>query len=119
MTGMTRRALLVPVSTVASAVLLVSHLTWSSDTFVNCRYLGPSMRMYVTSWTGAACALGALLLFATLPRTERRGVAAVSAVLAVPLAFALLTTVYWLYAPDPSGGADCSGLSLIAPAPIQ
>ncbi|MGW7823256.1 hypothetical protein ACWGLF_35230 [Streptomyces puniciscabiei] len=110
---MTRRALLVPLQTAAAAILLVAHLAWSSDTFQHCRYLGPSTRMYVTSWAGLTCALGALLLFTALPRTERRGLAAVSAVLGVLLAFALLMTTYWLYAPDPSGGYDCSGLHLL------
>jgi TRAP-type C4-dicarboxylate transport system permease small subunit len=71
--------------------------------------------MYVTSWTGLACALGALLLFATLPRPQQRGLAVVSMVLAVLLAFALLITAYWLYAPDPSGGYDCSGMHLLVP----
>ncbi|MGW0210156.1 hypothetical protein ACWDZ8_31670 [Streptomyces sp. NPDC003233] len=112
---MTRRALLVPLQTAAAAALLVARVVWDSDTFQQCRYLGPSTRMYVTSWTGLACALGALLVFAALPRTERRGLAAVSAVLGVLLAFVLLMTAYWLYAPDPAGGNDCSGLHLLLP----
>ncbi|AOR32006.1 hypothetical protein BFF78_13925 [Streptomyces fodineus] len=107
--------MLVPLLTALSAGLLAAHLAWSTDTFQNCHYLGPSTRMYVTAWTGLACALGALLLFATLPRTERRGPALVSAVLATPLTLLLLMTVYWLYAPDPSGGDDCAGLHLIVP----
>ncbi|MER6570504.1 hypothetical protein ABT288_31065 [Streptomyces sp. NPDC001093] len=112
---MTRKALLVPLLTVASAILLVARVTWDSDTFQHCRYLGPSTRMYVTSWTGLACALAALLAFAVLPRPQRRGLAAVSAVLGVLLAFMLLMTAYWLYTPDPSGGDDCSGLHLLVP----
>lgn len=115
MTRPARRALLVPLQTAASAVLLTAHVAWSSDTFRNCRYLGPSTRMYVTAWAGLACALGALLLFTTLPRPERRGLATASAALGLLLTLALLATVYWLYAPDPSGGDDCAGLRLLMP----
>ncbi|MEU9446382.1 hypothetical protein AB0D42_37155 [Streptomyces sp. NPDC048304] len=110
-----RRALLVPVLTAVSAVLLAARLAWASDTFQNCRYLGPSARMYITSWAGLACAVAAVVAFAALPRSERRGIAAVSAVLGMLLAFVLLMTVYWLYTPDPSGGDDCSGLGLLTP----
>ncbi|OIK07114.1 hypothetical protein BIV23_06485 [Streptomyces monashensis] len=110
-----RTQLLVPVLTAVSAGLLVAHLAFSSDTFQHCRYLGPSTRMYVTSWAGLVCALGALLAFGTLPRTERRGLALVSAVLGLLLTLGLLATVYGLYAPDPAGGDDCSGLHLLVP----
>ncbi|MGN5380235.1 hypothetical protein BIV25_04510 [Streptomyces sp. MUSC 14] len=110
-----RRALLVPLLAAVSAGLLVAHLAFSSDTYRNCTYLGPSTRMYVTSWAGLACALGALLAFATLPRTERRGLALVSAVLGLLLTLGLLATVHWLYAPDPAGGDGCSGLHLLVP----
>ncbi|WP_189957608.1 hypothetical protein [Streptomyces alanosinicus] len=112
---MTRRALLVPLQTAASVALLVARVAWDSDTFQHCRYLGPSTRMYVTSWTGLACALGALLAFATLPRAERRGITAASAALSVLAALLLLAGVYWLYAPDPSGGDDCSGMRPLIP----
>lgn len=110
-----RRVLLVTLPACISAVLLAARLAWDSDTFPNCRYLGPSTRMYVTSWAGLACAVGGLLVFLALPRTERRGLAVVSAVAGLFLALALLATVYWLYAPDPAGGNDCSGLGLPLP----
>jgi hypothetical protein len=71
--------------------------------------------MYITSWAGLACAVAAVVTFAALPRSERRGMAAVSAVLGMLLAAVLLLTVYWLYTPDPSGGDDCSGLGLFTP----
>jgi ABC-type Fe3+-siderophore transport system permease subunit len=109
-----RRALLVPVLAAVSGVLLTARLAWASDTFQNCRYLGPSARMYITSWAGLACAVATVVTFAALPRSERRGIAA-SAVLGMLLAFVLLMTIYWLYTPDPSGGDDCSGLGLFAP----
>ncbi|MEV5879751.1 hypothetical protein AB0L75_37170 [Streptomyces sp. NPDC052101] len=112
---MTRRALLVPLATALAAALLVARVTWDSDTFQHCRYLGPSARMYATSWAGLACAVAALLAFAALPRTERRGLTTAFAVLAVLLTPLLLASVYWLYTPDPSGGDDCSGLHLIVP----
>ncbi|MFI2202444.1 hypothetical protein ACH47Z_17020 [Streptomyces sp. NPDC020192] len=98
-----------------SAGPLVAHLAFSSDTYQNCKYLAPSTRMYVTSWSGLACTLGALLAFATLPRTEQRGLVLVSAVLGPLLTLGLLTTVYWLYTPDPADGDDCSGLHLLVP----
>ncbi|MEU2714929.1 hypothetical protein [Streptomyces sp. NPDC007205] len=112
---MIRRPLLVPLATTLAAALLTARVTWDSDTFQNCRYLGPSPRLCITSWAGLTCAVGAVLLFATLPRSERRGVAAVSAVAAVLLGALLLASVYWLYTPDPSGGDDCSGLHLLVP----
>ncbi|WP_329200177.1 MULTISPECIES: hypothetical protein [unclassified Streptomyces] len=116
-----RRALLPPLLWAVSAGLLVARTAFDSDTFRNCRYLGPSPRMYVTSWGGLACVLGSLLAYAVLRRTAHRfGPAAwstwqgrcatVSALLAPLFLLALLMTTYWLYAPDPSGGYDCSGL---------
>ncbi|GAA0449225.1 hypothetical protein GCM10010361_11570 [Streptomyces olivaceiscleroticus] len=108
----------------ASVGLLAARLAFDSDTFQNCRYLGPSTRMYLTSWAGVACALGALLLYTALRRAARRygpsagttwqgRLAAVSAALTPVLLLLLLWTTYWLYAPDPSGGNDCSGLHSI------
>ncbi|MEU6890552.1 hypothetical protein ABZ934_01890 [Streptomyces sp. NPDC046557] len=44
-----RRALLPPLLWVVSATLLAARITFDSDTFRHCRYLGPSPRMYVTS----------------------------------------------------------------------
>ncbi|SFY53256.1 hypothetical protein STEPF1_06533 [Streptomyces sp. F-1] len=108
---MTRRALPVPLLTLLSAALLAAHLSFGSDIYRDCAYVGPSTRMYLTSWAGLACALGALPAFAGLPRTERRGLALLSVAAAVLLTLATLTTTYWLYAPDPAGGDDCSGLA--------
>ncbi|MFE9637100.1 hypothetical protein [Streptomyces sp. NPDC006463] len=116
-----RRALLAPLLSIASACLLVARSAFDSDTFQNCHYLGPSMRMYVTSGAGLACALGSLLAYAALRRAARRygppawstwqGRFATMSVLITPVPLvALLMTVYALYAPDPSGGYDCSGL---------
>lgn len=45
----------------ASAGLLAAHFSFDGDTFQNCRYLGPSTRMYVTAWAAPACALAALI----------------------------------------------------------
>jgi len=107
----TRRALPVLLLTLLSAALLAAHLSFGSDSYRDCAYVGPSIRMYLTSWAGLACALGALAAFARLPRSERRGLALPSVVAAVLLTLATLTTTYWLYAPDPAGGDDCSGLA--------
>ncbi|MET9961774.1 hypothetical protein ABZ128_22430 [Streptomyces sp. NPDC006326] len=124
--GRRRLALLVPLLSAASAALLAARVAFDSDTFRHCRYLGPSARMYVTSWSGLLCALGALLLHVALTRAARRygppaqaawqrRSAAVCAFLALVLAPVLLLSVYWLYAPDPSGGHDCSGLHRTVP----
>ncbi|MBT2408455.1 MULTISPECIES: hypothetical protein [unclassified Streptomyces] len=105
----------------ASAVLLAARGVFDSDTFQNCHYLGPSTRMYVTSWAGLACAVGSLLVYTALRRSAhrhgppagaawQRRLAAVSAAIALVLVLVLLMAVYTLYAPDPSGGNDCSGL---------
>ncbi|MEU1409845.1 hypothetical protein ABZ471_48025 [Streptomyces sp. NPDC005728] len=122
-----RHLLLVPLLTAVSAGLLVARLVWDADTFQDCRYLGPSTRMYVTSWTGLACSLGSVLVHVARSRaTPRRGMptwttwqqrlTTVSAVLGLLPASALLATVYWLYSADPSGGSGCSGLAhLVAP----
>ncbi|TWV30683.1 hypothetical protein FRZ03_36435 [Streptomyces misionensis] len=108
---MIRRALRVPLLTLLSAALLTAHLSFGADIYRDCAYVGPSTRMYLTSWAALACALGALPAFAGLPRSERRGLALLSVVAAVLLTLATVTTTYWLYAPDPAGGADCSGLA--------
>ncbi|MFE2076502.1 hypothetical protein, partial [Streptomyces misionensis] len=57
---MTRRALPVLLLTLLSAALLAAHLSFGSDSYRDCAYVGPSIRMYLTSWAGLACALGAL-----------------------------------------------------------
>lgn len=118
------RSLLVPVLVVASAGLLAAHFTFDGDTFQNCRYLGPSTRMYVTAWAGPACALTALLLLLALRRGAHRrgqrpgavwqGRVAIGAACVVPvLLLAQLAALYWVYEPDPAGGQDCSGLTLV------
>lgn len=118
-----RWALLVPVLVAASAALLAARLAFDGDTFRHCRYLGPSTRMYVTSWAAPACAVAALLLLLGLRRAargrgQRTGVAwqgrlaTAAACLTPVLLLAQLATLYWVYAPDPSGGQDCSGLAL-------
>jgi hypothetical protein len=122
-----RRAdLLVPVLTIASFGLLAAHFSFSSDTFQHCKYLGPSTRMYITAWAGPLCSVAAVALYAGLLRSAHspgllpgRGVrawlATISAALALFLLFVQLLALYWVYAPDPAGGYDCSGLHLLAP----
>jgi hypothetical protein len=118
-----RRSLLVPTLVLASAGLLAAHFSFDGDTFQNCRYLGPSTRMYVTAWAAPACALTALLLLVVLRRgANRRGqrpgavwqgrVAMGAACLIPVLLLAQLAALYWVYEPDPAGGQDCSGLTL-------
>ncbi|WP_406179743.1 hypothetical protein [Streptomyces sp. NBC_01006] len=120
------RALLVPLLAAVSAGLLAARTAFDSDTFQHCHYLGPSTRMYVTSWAGVACGLGALLLYAAWGRAAQRSgptgeaawqrwLAGVSALLTVPVVLLLVMSAYWLYAPDPSGGYDCSGLHPLIP----
>ncbi|GGZ39287.1 hypothetical protein [Streptomyces poonensis] len=117
-----RWSLLVPVLVAASAALLAAHFSFEGDTFRNCRYLGPSTRMYVTAWAGPVCGLAALLLLFALRRGARRrgqrpgaawqGRVAMAAVCLVPvLLLAQLAALYWVYEPDPAGGHDCSGLT--------
>jgi hypothetical protein len=104
-----------------SAGLLTAHFSFDGDTFHNCRYLGPSTRMYVTAWAGPLCAVAALLLQLGLSRRARRrggrvtatwqGQLSTVATCLVPLLLLVqLAALYWVYAPDPSGGQDCSGL---------
>lgn len=109
---------LVPVLVLASAGLLAAHFSFDGDTFQNCRYLGPSTRMYITAWAAPACALAALVLLLFLHRGERRpGRLAMAAVCVVPvLLLVQLAALYWVYEPDPSGGQDCSGLTPTAAA---
>jgi hypothetical protein len=114
MAGPTSRwSLLVPALVVASAGLLAAHFSFDGDTFQNCRYLGPSTRMYVTAWAAPACALAALFLLLFLRRRRQRpGALAMAAGCVVPvLLLAQLAALYWVYEPDPAGGQDCSGLT--------
>ncbi|MPY63871.1 hypothetical protein [Streptomyces spongiae] len=117
-------SLLVTALVIASAALLVARFSFDGDTFQNCRYLGPSTRMYATSWAGPVCGLAAVLLLLALRRGAHRrgqrpgavwqGRVAVAAVCLVPvLLLAQVAALYWIYEPDPSGGQDCSGLTLV------
>lgn len=119
-----RWALLVTVLVIASAGLLVARFSFDGDTFQNCRYLGPSTRMYVTSWAAPVCGLAAVLLLLALRHGARRrgqrpgavwqGRVAVAAVCLVPvLLLVQVAALYWVYEPDPAGGQDCSGLTLV------
>ncbi|MFI9047627.1 hypothetical protein [Streptomyces sp. NPDC053427] len=95
---------------------------FAHDTFHDCHYFGPSLRMHITAWASLACGLAAPVRYVALRvRAARHGRPAASAAAsAVALAFLLLgllpllfeaVAVWSLYAPDPSGGHDCSGLS--------
>ncbi|MFF1397179.1 hypothetical protein ACFVZD_25635 [Streptomyces sp. NPDC058287] len=113
-TSRSRNGLLVAavVLAVVSAGLLAAHISFDGDTFQHCEYLGPSTRMYVTAWAGPLCSVAALVL--TCRRTPRFTGAQVALVCVVALVlFVQLFALYWVYAPDPSGGAGCSGLSLL------
>ncbi len=116
-----RWSLLTPVLVAASAGMLAAHFSFEGDTFQDCRYLGPSTRMYVTAWAGPVCGLAALLLQLVLSRGARRqgqrmgaawqGRLSTAAVCLVPvLLLVQLAALYWVYAPDPSGGLGCSGV---------
>ncbi|MEB8342675.1 hypothetical protein [Streptomyces endophyticus] len=124
-------ALLVPVLVLASAALLAAHFSFEGDTFQHCRYLGPSVRMYVTAWAAPLCgaaAVGALLVLRRGERRRRTGGRpgetyrgrrlAVAAICLVPvLLLVQLAALYWVYAPDPAGGQDCSGLMVTRALP--
>ncbi|MEK0096954.1 hypothetical protein WDA79_00260 [Streptomyces sp. A475] len=105
-----------PVTTVVlgvvSAALLTAHISFDSDTFQNCTYLGPSTRMYVTAWAGPLCSVAALVL--TRRRAPRfTGAQVVLVCVVAVLLLVQLIALYWVYAPDPSGGTGCSGLTLL------
>lgn len=119
-----RWSLLVPGLVVASAGLVAAHFSFEGDAFRNCRYLGPSTRMYGTAWAAPLCALAALVLLTALRggarrRGQRPGVAwegrvALVAACLVPLLLLVqLAALAWVYEPDPSGGHDCSGRTLV------
>ncbi|MFI7384419.1 hypothetical protein [Streptomyces sp. NPDC049813] len=100
------------VLTVVSAGLLAAHFAFDGDTYQNCRYLGPSTRMYVTAWAGPPCAVAALVLAARSGPRRPGGRAAVVCVAAL-LLLAQIAALYWVYGSDPAGGADCSGLAAL------
>lgn len=115
--------LFVTLLVLASAALLAVHFSFEGDTYQNCRYLGPSTRMYVTAWAAPVCGLAAVALLLALRRVERQGETfqghrmAVAAACVLPvLLLAQLAALYWVYAPDPAGGQDCSGLTVTEPA---
>lgn len=98
---------------VVSAGLLAAHFSFDGDTFQDCRYLGPSTRMYVTAWAGPLCSVAALVL-AGRHRAPRFTGGRVALVCVVGLLLLLqLLALYWVYSPDPSGGTGCSGLALV------
>jgi hypothetical protein len=114
-------SLLIPVLVAASAGMVAAHFSFEGDTFQDCRYLGPSTRMYVTAWAGPVCGLAALLLQLMLSRGARhqgrrmgaawQGRLSTAAACLVPvLLLVQLAALYWVYAPDPSGGHGCSGV---------
>ncbi|EST37875.1 hypothetical protein N566_10690 [Streptomycetaceae bacterium MP113-05] len=116
-----RPAVAVMLLVAASAAALATHLAVADDTFQDCRYLGPSTRMYLTAFAVPLCAVAALLVCLALNRSSRaRGrrlaadlpgsLAAATVTLAPVLMLIGCVLVHWVFAPDPSGGADCSGL---------
>ena len=120
-----RWATAVPLLVVLSAILLAARIAVGGDTYQDCEYLGPSVRMYVTACAAPACAAAALLLCGVLARGLRaRGdrltvsgqgrLAVVAAWFASVLLPAGLVFLYWTFAPDPAGGTGCSGLALLA-----
>ncbi|MFJ9178747.1 hypothetical protein [Streptomyces sp. NPDC102360] len=105
----------------ASAALVATHFSFEGDTYQHCRYLGPSTRMYVTAWAAPLCGLAAVGVLLALRRgargRERRPgdtrpeqLATATACLVPFLLLLQLAYLYWVYAPDPAGGQDCSGL---------
>ncbi|MEU9110254.1 hypothetical protein AB0D04_00315 [Streptomyces sp. NPDC048483] len=124
-------ALAVPALVLLGAGLFTLRGTaFAHDTFHDCHYFGPSLRMHIAAWSGLACGLAAPALYVALRvRAARRGWRTESATAsAVAVAFLLLgllpllfnaVEVWLLYQPDPSGGHDCSGLAhpLAGPAP--
>ncbi|MFB6676935.1 hypothetical protein ACFCWG_31890 [Streptomyces sp. NPDC056390] len=96
---------------VASAALLAAHVSFDKDAFRHCRHLGPSARMYVTAWVGPLCSVAALVTCAGgFRRRGRAWPVMVCAVLGLLLCVQVVA-LCWVYAPDPSGGYDCSGLA--------
>ncbi|MCL7494904.1 hypothetical protein M8I34_26390 [Streptomyces sp. MCA2] len=115
-------ALGVPGLILLGAVLSVLSAAFSADTFHDCHYFGPSLRMHIFGWAGLCAGLAAPVLYAVLHRGALRrgwvpalsrasGPTLVLLVLGVlPLLFEAFV-VWTLYAPDPAGGHDCSGLA--------
>ncbi|MGW7488635.1 hypothetical protein [Streptomyces sp. NPDC054786] len=111
----------VPALVLLGGALSFLSTAFSTDTFHDCHYFGPSLRMHIFGWAGLCAGLAAPLLYAVLhggalrrgwaPAASRASEAAmVFLVLGVlPLLFEAFV-VWTLYAPDPAGGNDCSGL---------
>lgn len=115
--------LLVPLLALASAALLAAHFSFDGDTYRNCHYLGPSTRMYVTAWAAPVCAAAGVLLHVALRRrlppprrTWQSRLSSAATCAALLLLLVQLAALYWVYAPDPAGGQDCSGLTATATA---
>ncbi|GGU77829.1 hypothetical protein GCM10010211_49710 [Streptomyces albospinus] len=105
-----------------TGLALLQGTAFAHDTFHNCHYFGPSLRMHIAAWAGLACGLAAPAGYAALSRgavrrgwrpqeTRASGVALAFVILGVLPLFLEAFGVWALYAPDPSGGNDCSGLA--------
>ncbi|MGP3774651.1 hypothetical protein ACTWJ8_27930 [Streptomyces sp. SDT5-1] len=114
------RSLLAPLLILASAALLAAHFSFEGDTYQHCHYLGPSTRMYVTAWAAPVCAVVGALLHVRLhrrlpprPPTWQTRLSLAAACTTPVLLLLQLAALYWVYAPDPAGGQDCSGLVML------
>ncbi|MFE2076503.1 hypothetical protein ACFXAN_27320, partial [Streptomyces misionensis] len=74
-------------------------------------HAAPTVGFHPPAGAGRARAPAPRGAYAHVPRPPPPGLALPSVVAAVLLTLATLTTTYWLYAPDPAGGDDCSGLA--------
>ncbi|QHC25696.1 hypothetical protein [Streptomyces sp. GS7] len=104
------------------ACVVLQAAVFDHDTFHDCHYFGPSLRMHIAAWAGLACGLAAPAGYVALSRgAVRRGwrpqgtrasaLALAFVILGVLPLFLEAFGVWALYAPDPSGGDDCGGLA--------
>ncbi|PNE39187.1 hypothetical protein [Streptomyces yunnanensis] len=112
-----------------TALALLQGTAFAHDTFHDCHYFGPSLRMHIAAWAGLACGLAAPMLYVALCRgaarrgwdhtaTRASGLALAVLILGVLPLLLEMFGVWVLYAPDPSGGYDCSGLAVLGPAAL-